>query len=72
MKKATDACVLACNNASPAQRGPRRGMHNRSTPRRKRRSYLFPAPPVRPGHSEVVHQIVFAERDDSRAVRVEA
>ena len=24
MKKATDACVLASNNASPAQRGPRR------------------------------------------------
>ena len=24
MKRATDACVLASNNASPAQRGPRR------------------------------------------------
>ena len=24
MKKATDACVLASSNASPAQRGPRR------------------------------------------------
>ena len=24
MKTATDACVLAANNASPAQRGPRR------------------------------------------------
>ena len=24
LKKATDACVLASNNASPAQRGPRR------------------------------------------------
>ena len=23
LKRATDACVLACNNASPAQRGPR-------------------------------------------------
>ena len=34
------ACVLASNNASPAQRGPRAGgMLNRPTPRRLRRSY---------------------------------
>jgi len=40
LKKATDACVLASNNASPAQRlgAPERGgMHNCSTPRRSRR-----------------------------------
>ena len=33
LKGATDACVLASNNASPAQRGPR-SMLNRTTPRR--------------------------------------
>ncbi|EOD15835.1 hypothetical protein EMIHUDRAFT_245554 [Emiliania huxleyi CCMP1516] len=40
LKRATDACVLASNNASPAQsrRGAPGGMLNRPTPRRLRRS----------------------------------
>ena len=42
MKKATDACVLASNNASPAQRGPRRDAQPlHATPLA---AVLFPAP----------------------------
>ena len=42
MKRATDACVLASNNASPAQRGPRRGAQPlHATPLA---AVLFPAP----------------------------
>ena len=33
LKKATDACVLASNNASPAQRGPRRNAQPTTAPR---------------------------------------
>ena len=44
MKKATDACVLASNNASPAQRGPRRDAQPlHATPLA---AVLFPAPLV--------------------------
>ena len=43
MKRATDACVLASNNASPAQRGPRRDAQpTHATPLA---AVLFPAPP---------------------------
>ena len=42
LKKATDACVLASNNASPAQRGPRRDAQPlHATPLA---AVLFPAP----------------------------
>ena len=42
LKRATDACVLASNNASPAQRGPRRDAQPlHATPLA---AVLFPAP----------------------------
>ena len=42
LKRATDACVLASNNASPAQRGPRRDAQpTHATPLA---AVLFPAP----------------------------
>merc|ERR1712086_438802 len=42
LKKATDTCVLASNNASPAQRGPRRDAQPpHATPLA---AVLFPAP----------------------------
>ena len=42
MKRATDACVLASNNASQAQRGPRRDAQPlHTTPLA---AVLFPAP----------------------------
>ena len=42
LKRATDACVLASNNASPAQRGPRRdALPLHATPLA---AVLFPAP----------------------------
>ena len=79
LKRATDACVLASNNASPAQRGPRRDAQpTRATPLA---AVLFPAPlraraffgGAPPGASPLLyHSCEGQPRDSARQVNLTA